>query len=279
MIVTCKTTGCFNLFKRTTSQKYYCSIDCRDLCSLDGCENPVKSNGYCEMHDKRIRITGDPGPIGRVKSPDGTLTHGTPSGYTHGACRCDECREAYKAYTNTPNQRERIKKSNRERRAGIKKMTDEYKLEKGCTDCGYNRFAPALHFDHIDPSTKTTNVSHMTASTPALVWAEIEKCVVRCVNCHALRTHGEETTGGSQARSRALRLEVNQFKTSNGCTDCGFNSHASALQFDHRNPEEKLYVIGTMIWSKPTELVWQEIAKCDVRCGNCHAEKTHEYKG
>jgi len=34
----------------------------------------------------------------------------------------------------------------------------EIKLERGCCKCGYNAHPAALHFNHIDPSTKSFNI-------------------------------------------------------------------------------------------------------------------------
>lgn len=75
---------------------------------------------------------------------------------------------------------------------------DEIKLERGCIDCGYRENAAALEFDHRDPDTKLVapsgkrmTVSGMGTWPRDKVLAEIEKCDVRCANCHAIRT-GEE---------------------------------------------------------------------------------------
>ena len=58
-----------------------------------------------------------------------------------------------------------------------------------CVDCG-ERDIRCLQFDHRDPSTKTANVAYLLGG--ALSWkailAEIEKCDVRCANCHSRRT-------------------------------------------------------------------------------------------
>lgn len=62
-----------------------------------------------------------------------------------------------------------------------------YKLARGCKDCGYNKFACALQLDHEGP--KTAAISMLRTST-ARILAEIKhgRCVVRCANCHAVKT-------------------------------------------------------------------------------------------
>ena len=69
-----------------------------------------------------------------------------------------------------------------------REYTNRIKLERGCIDCGYKAFAAALHFDHVDPATKKVAVSKLRCGSIAGLDAEIAKCVVRCANCHAVRT-------------------------------------------------------------------------------------------
>lgn len=64
----------------------------------------------------------------------------------------------------------------------------EYKLEKGCVDCGYRDNALALEFDHLPGSMKTRTVASMMYSSWDVIWAEVAKCEVVCANCHAIRT-------------------------------------------------------------------------------------------
>lgn len=63
-----------------------------------------------------------------------------------------------------------------------------YKLEKGCTDCGYNENDVALDFDHIrDKKFNLSILSRRYVSIGSLK-KEIEKCEVVCSNCHRVRT-------------------------------------------------------------------------------------------
>lgn len=67
---------------------------------------------------------------------------------------------------------------------------DAYKVKFGCIDCGYCYDPVALDLDHDDPSLKIDNVSELIKSASwRTVLAEIEKCVVRCANCHRIKTH------------------------------------------------------------------------------------------
>lgn len=63
---------------------------------------------------------------------------------------------------------------------------------------------------------------------------------------------------------------IQDLKAGLRCAYCGFN-HPAALQFHHRNKEDKLFNIGEAVYRKINlEKVKQEIAKCIVICANCH---------
>lgn len=60
------------------------------------------------------------------------------------------------------------------------------KLERGCTDCGYNSRPEALDFDHVRGE-KKFSVSNCNYSWQKIE-EEIAKCDVVCANCHRVRT-------------------------------------------------------------------------------------------
>jgi hypothetical protein len=74
---------------------------------------------------------------------------------------------------------------------------------------------------------------------------------------------------------RALhQARVNTIKVERGCIDCGYSVEAVALQFDHVRGV-KVKAIGTLIRDRaPWARIVEEIAKCEVRCANCHFIKT-----
>ncbi len=65
----------------------------------------------------------------------------------------------------------------------------EYFLAHPCADCG-EADPVVLEFDHIDRSTKTAAISVMIKFQRPwrVILQEIEKCEVRCANCHRRRT-------------------------------------------------------------------------------------------
>jgi hypothetical protein len=46
------------------------------------------------------------------------------------------------------------------------------------------------------------------------------------------------------------------------------------MQLDHRPGETKITPIGNFIWRTDEEGFQNEVSKCDVICGNCHAIRT-----
>ena len=55
-----------------------------------------------------------------------------------------------------------------------------------CSLCGYDRFPGALHFHHVDRSTKVFHLSLGGATRSiARARAESAKCILLCANCHA----------------------------------------------------------------------------------------------
>src|SRR5688572_22141923 len=57
------------------------------------------------------------------------------------------------------------------------------------------------------------------------------------------------------------------------CVDCG-EADPVTLDFDHRDPLTKRSEVARLAHTKPWRQVLAEIAKCDVRCANCHRKKT-----
>jgi hypothetical protein len=54
-----------------------------------------------------------------------------------------------------------------------------------CILCGYDRCPRALHFHHVDPSTKEFGIARYGVTRSiARARAEIAKCVLLCSNCH-----------------------------------------------------------------------------------------------
>lgn len=60
------------------------------------------------------------------------------------------------------------------------------------------------------------------------------------------------------------------------CCDCGVRYPPYVMQFDHRRGEKSFTVGDANTRGMPLAKVEREIAKCDVVCANCHAERTYQ---
>lgn len=106
--------------------------------------------------------------------------------------RCLPCRAAYERrnYALSPeHQRERRKAELARYQARAKTYIDAYLLRHPCVDCGEADLI-VLEFDHVR-GTKVNNISRLrlNGAPLAIIQTEIEKCEVRCANCHRRATH------------------------------------------------------------------------------------------
>jgi len=76
--------------------------------------------------------------------------------------------------------------THKERRARIKRELLERRGGE-CSSCGYGTSTSALCFHHIDPASKSFNISgtRLTRMARAKLEEEVDKCDVYCLNCHA----------------------------------------------------------------------------------------------
>lgn len=81
-------------------------------------------------------------------------------------------------------------------------------------------------------------------------------------------------------RARRVRW-INKYKLSKGCEICGYNLHHVALDFDHINPETKLFSPSVKASGTTIKKLISEMRKCRILCANCHriyTLKTRVYK-
>tara|TARA_R100001015_G_scaffold16792_1_gene8755 strand:- start:320 stop:682 length:363 start_codon:yes stop_codon:yes gene_type:complete len=85
--------------------------------------------------------------------------------------------------------KDRSKKKNRENRKRNKEYIAFVKTLYSCVDCGESN-PLVLEFDHVRGE-KKSNVSDMGNQSYSLktIQEEIDKCEVRCANCHRVATY------------------------------------------------------------------------------------------
>jgi hypothetical protein len=65
----------------------------------------------------------------------------------------------------------------------------QLKVDRGCTDCGYNENHAALEFDHLNGrESDRDTVAQLMGKSINRIMKEIAKCEVVCANCHRIRT-------------------------------------------------------------------------------------------
>ena len=80
----------------------------------------------------------------------------------------------------------------------------------------------------------------------------------------------------AQKRHRLkIRGKLFDFLSTKSCVDCG-EKDPIVLEFDHKDKENKFKIVAKMLSGHYSwQSIEQEIAKCDVRCANCHRRKTY----
>lgn len=97
----------------------------------------------------------------------------------------------------------------KEKRAITFASVNAIKLERGCWNCGYRKNTNNLVFAHYDASTKYRTkdgepvaISRMVAQgskgsrySTKTIYAEFDKCLVLCSNCHGEFDYPQANTG------------------------------------------------------------------------------------
>lgn len=87
---------------------------------------------------------------------------------------------------------ERLREHVRQNRAKRLRVLAEFKMNLGCSICGYSKNPAALQFHHLDPGTRERRVWRPTDK-------ELEKCILVCANCH-FELHHEKNDNGDAYR-------------------------------------------------------------------------------
>jgi hypothetical protein len=70
-----------------------------------------------------------------------------------------------------------------------------------------------------------------------------------------------------------LTQEVADYKESNPCKDCGNFYPACVMDFDHIS-DNKFKNVSSLVRRGSRKQVWEEVAKCELVCANCHRLRT-----
>ena len=100
-------------------------------------------------------------------------------------------------------------------------------------------------------------------------------CTRRQLRDHFSRNHAYYVSK-ARRRNQRIRKEHREFilayLKAHPCVDCG-ETDILCLEFDHVRGQKKLH-IAVMMRTHSRAALEAEIAKCEVRCANCHRRKT-----
>lgn len=104
-----------------------------------------------------------------------------------------------------------------------------------------------------------------------------KECTRKVIKAHYENNKGYYLTK-TKSRNNDLRNEaslfIKGFLMKHPCVDCG-EKDLRVLEFDHRKDSVKLKAVSTLVrYRVNLDVVKNEIAKCEVRCANCHRRKT-----
>jgi cytochrome c len=118
--------------------------------------------------------------------------------------------------------------------------------------------------------------------------AKVDGLHDRCKGCQKDTVNGLYANDTERVKERKKKTQVsrvlankhfvNDFLQSNPCKDCG-EPDPVVLEFDHVRGKKIQAVNLMVIRGFSIEKIKQEIAKCEVRCANCHRRKTAKERG
>jgi len=86
----------------------------------------------------------------------------------------------------------------------------------------------------------------------------------------------KEKTKERMHKSRAEIFDfISSYKEERGCLDCGEMYPYFILQFDHLHSKE-FQISNYRQHTSSIDKIKEEVSKCEVVCGNCHAMRTYE---
>jgi transposase-like protein len=198
------------------------------------------------------------------------------------------CRPCFAAYFRARGDRHRDQ-SKAAKRARVRRLRAhilEYLRERTCVDCGESD-SVVLEFDHV--AAKTAAVAQLVSDGAPRreIDAEIARCEVVCACCHRRRTASRagwrraDPQGATRPYSTPsvarnfAHLHAILSRTS--CVDCG-ERDPLVLEFDH--VREKRQDVTRLAWHGCSlATIDAEIAKCEIRCANCHRRATARRAG
>jgi hypothetical protein len=134
---------------------------------------------------------------------------------------------------------------------------------KICNGCNTEKNLSEFYFQNCK------RVGHKVISS------QCKLCIKSKAKIYAINNKSKRRTNERNTAKRFHIFIHNYYKT-HPCVDCG-NTDPRVLQFDHVRGE-KIRAVSTMR-DFSLKKVEEEIAKCEIRCANCHSIKTANEQG
>jgi hypothetical protein len=109
----------------------------------------------------------------------------------------------------------------------------------------------------------------------------------RCKVCQRLKVNEHYANNMQYYKDKAFKRDTKviayhrsfliTYLRNHPCIDCG-NSDVEVLQFDHIDRTTKLNEVSNLL-SGSTQKLLDEIAKCQIRCANCHIKRSRRQLG
>lgn len=135
---------------------------------LSKCDLLCANCHHTEHHDERRPIQGRPDDFLAVCRRHGLHPHRNYISRETIRVHCLSCREDWFNLRRASRKEELVKI-----------------LGGSCQGCGFSGCIQALHFHHVDPSSKSFELASHLLRRKEAVLAELAKCVLMCANCHA----------------------------------------------------------------------------------------------
>src|SRR2546428_3678828 len=154
------------------------------------------------------------------------------------------CRDCFAAYgreyyrKNRETQKARLLRNVAATRGENRRRIIEYPATHPCVDCGETDMV-VLEFDHLGDKVADVSAYANGGRTWARIQAEIEKCEVRCANCHRRRTRATLFPNSATvpqirrkpARSTPAQLTLDAALGLRSCRFCGETKPLTAFPF------------------------------------------------
>jgi hypothetical protein len=103
-------------------------------------------------------------------------------------------------------------------------------------------------------------------------------CSNKCTQKYKYQNHKTKLNTNTYARqvekSKSRKFKLIELRGNIGCEKCGYIKNISALDFHHKNSNEKSFQLDSRtLGNKSWNQILEEFDKCSILCANCHREE------